>query len=65
MFLAQHTAHVRLLIRGDDLGQSMSRYLVDQIERNDSIRVCKHTEVVGLDGDRELESITVHGHPHG
>jgi thioredoxin reductase (NADPH) len=60
MFLSKHTASCRLLIRGDDLGKSMSRYLVDQIERNDSIRVCKHTEVVGLDGDRELESITVH-----
>ena len=60
MFLSKHTASCRLLIRGDDLGKSMSRYLVDQIERNDSIKVCKHTEVVGLDGDRELETITVH-----
>ena len=65
MFLSKHTASCRLLIRGDDLGKSMSRYLVDQIERNDSIKVCKHTEVVELDGDRELESITVARHPHG
>jgi thioredoxin reductase (NADPH) len=37
----------------------MSRYLVNRIERNDSIKVCKQTEVVELGGDRELETITV------
>ena len=42
----------------------MSRYLVDQIERNDSIKVCMHTEVVELDGERELETVTVARHPH-
>ena len=39
MFLSRHAAQCRLLIRGGDLGKSMSRYLVDQIERNDSIEV--------------------------
>ena len=33
MFLSE-TSTCRLLIRGDDLGKSMSRYLVDQVERN-------------------------------
>ncbi len=37
----------------------MSRYLVDQIERNESIKVCLHSEVVELGGDRELEWLTV------
>jgi thioredoxin reductase (NADPH) len=59
MFLSQRASACRLLIRGDDLGKSMSRYLVDQIERNDLVEVCKNTEVVELDGDRELEAITV------
>jgi thioredoxin reductase (NADPH) len=59
MFLSRHAASCRLLIRGDDLGKSMSRYLVDQIERNDLVSVCRNTEVAELDGDRELESITV------
>jgi thioredoxin reductase (NADPH) len=59
MFLSKHTANCRLLIRGDDLGKSMSRYLVDQIERNDAVQVCRNTEVVELGGDRELETITV------
>ncbi len=59
MFLSRHASACRLLIRGDDLGKSMSRYLVDQIERNDLVTVCKDTEVVELGGDRELETITV------
>lgn len=37
----------------------MSRYLVDQIERNDSIEVVMHTQVAELHGERELEGITI------
>jgi len=59
MFLSHQAASCRLLIRGDDLGKSMSRYLVHQIERNDGVEVCRNTEVVELHGDRELEEITV------
>jgi thioredoxin reductase (NADPH) len=59
MFLSRGAAHCRLLIRGGDLGKSMSRYLVDQIERNDSIEVVRHAQVVELDGERELENVTI------
>jgi thioredoxin reductase (NADPH) len=58
-FLSQRAGECRLLIRGGDLGKSMSRYLVDQIERNPRIKVCRHHQVVELEGDRELETITV------
>jgi thioredoxin reductase (NADPH) len=59
MFMSRRSAKCRLLIRGDDLGKSMSRYLVDQIERNDSIEVCRNSEVVELGGERDLESVIV------
>jgi thioredoxin reductase (NADPH) len=59
VFLSQGSARCRLLIRGDDLAKSMSRYLVDQIERTSSIEVLKHSEVVELGGDRELEAVTI------
>jgi thioredoxin reductase (NADPH) len=59
MFLSQHTSECRLLIRGNDLGKSMSRYLVDQVERNDLVTVCLNSQVVELEGDRELESVTI------
>ncbi len=59
MFLSRDAAHCRLLIRGGDLGKSMSRYLVDQIERTDAIEVVRHAHVVELDGERELETVTI------
>ncbi len=59
MFLSRQASCCRLLVRGDDLAKSMSRYLVDQIERNDSIEVCRHSQVVELGGERELETVTV------
>src|SRR3954469_7538401 len=59
MFLSQHAGHCRLLIRGGDLGKSMSRYLVDQIERSGSVEVMTNTQVVALEGERELQSVTV------
>ncbi len=59
MFMSQRASQCRLLIRGGDLGKSMSRYLVDQVERNDLVQVCLHSEVVELGGDRELETVTI------
>jgi thioredoxin reductase (NADPH) len=59
IFLSRGASHCRLLIRGGDLGKSMSRYLVDQIERTDAIEVVRHAQVVELDGDRELERVTI------
>jgi thioredoxin reductase (NADPH) len=59
VFLSRQVLQCRLLIRGGDLGKSMSRYLVDQIERNDSIEVVRHAQVVELHGERELEAVTI------
>jgi thioredoxin reductase (NADPH) len=59
MFLSRRASCCRLLIRGGDLAKSMSRYLVDQVERNDSIEVLTHSEVAELGGDRELDSVTI------
>lgn len=59
MFLSRHVSHCRLMIRGGDLAKSMSRYLVDQVERNEAVEVLRHSEVVELDGEHELEAVTV------
>ena len=57
VFLASRGAHVHLLIRGDDLGTSMSRYLVDQIERNPRISVYRCTEVREVHGEGVLRTV--------
>jgi thioredoxin reductase (NADPH) len=58
-FLSRTAARCRLVVRGNDLGESMSRYLVDEIERNVRIEVLTNREVVALEGDRELDAVVV------
>src|SRR3954454_24112865 len=57
--LSRHAAGCRLLIRGGDLGKSMSRYLVDEIERHATIEVLPHREITELKGDDALEAVVV------
>jgi thioredoxin reductase (NADPH) len=59
VYLARYSARVLLLIRGDDLTRSMSRYLADRIERNPKIDVLSCTEVRELRGTRTLEGLVV------
>ena len=51
LFVAEHAAQVRLVILHDDLGRDMSRYLVDQIERNPAVEVLRHAAVRELVGE--------------
>src|SRR5439155_14442278 len=50
MFLSEYTPSCRLLIRGGDLGRSMSRYLIDEIEQRGRIEVMTYSEIVELSG---------------
>jgi thioredoxin reductase (NADPH) len=59
LFLSGHAAVVRLFVRGGDLAESMSRYLIDRIERDKAVEVYLHTQVRELLGDRALEGIVV------
>jgi thioredoxin reductase (NADPH) len=57
VFLAAHAARVRIMVRGDGLAATMSRYLIDRIEAAPNIDVMPHTEVVGLTGDGRVERV--------
>jgi thioredoxin reductase (NADPH) len=50
VYLASQTAKVWMLIRGADLGASMSRYLVNRIRGLSNIEVVTRAEVSGLEG---------------
>ncbi len=43
-------AKVRMMVRGDGLADSMSRYLIDRIAARRQFELMTHTEIVGLDG---------------
>jgi thioredoxin reductase (NADPH) len=59
VFLAARAARVRLVIRHDDLGRDMSRYLADRIEHTARVEVIRHAEVRELLGGDALESVVV------
>lgn len=61
IFLSQGGAPVTLVVRGADLGESMSRYLVDRIEADRRITVRTRTSVAALDGDQTLRVLHLDG----
>jgi thioredoxin reductase (NADPH) len=56
--LANFARSVTLLVRGDSLEKSMSRYLIDQLKTKDNVQVATHTEVVDAAGNDHLETIS-------
>jgi thioredoxin reductase (NADPH) len=56
---SRYAARVTLLVRGPALGASMSQYLVNTIARIDNVDVRTGMEVVGIDGDDRLRTISV------
>ncbi len=53
VFLSGFAAKVSVLVRGDGLAATMSRYLVDRIEATENIEVLTRTEIVALSGAPE------------
>jgi thioredoxin reductase (NADPH) len=54
VFLSGHASKVHLVIRGGGLGASMSRYLIERIEATPNIELVFNTEVVGLEGTKDV-----------
>ena len=65
VFLSRDLRKVTLMIRGPDLARTMSRYLIDQIERQDNIELRTQTEVVELIGERSVEAMVVRDNSTG
>ncbi len=60
VYLASHAARVTVLVRGDGLSATMSRYLIDRIQAASNIEVQARQELTSLAGDAEgrLASVT-------
>jgi thioredoxin reductase (NADPH) len=58
VFLAKTCTRVHVLVRGNGLADSMSRYLIRRIEDNPAIELRTQTEIVALEGTGHLERIT-------
>lgn len=59
VFLSGNVRKVYVLIRNDDLGKNMSRYLSQRIEATENIELLTETEVTGLSGKDYLESAEI------
>src|SRR6185295_10532482 len=59
VYFSRYAKRVHILVRGDGLGRTMSRYLIDQIEGHDNIDVHSFTEVCQASGDEHLEQLVL------
>ena len=59
MHFALYADKVHMLVRAESLGKSMSRYLIEQIEKTPNILVETQTEVAAMAGNGHLECITL------
>jgi thioredoxin reductase (NADPH) len=59
MYFAKYARKVTMLVRGESLISSMSKYLIDQIAATSNIAVETNAQVVGASGGQRLESIRV------
>ncbi|MCK9928658.1 NAD(P)/FAD-dependent oxidoreductase [Frankia sp. Mgl5] len=59
LLLADVATEVYLVVREDEPGERMSRYLVDRISRHPRVVVLAHTEVAGVVGDGTLREVVV------
>lgn len=57
--LAKFAEQVTVLVRGPSLAESMSNYLVKELEREPNIEIRYQTEVVDAQGETRLERLTL------
>src|SRR5260370_712883 len=59
MYFSRYAGKVHMLVRGDSLTRSMSKYLIDQIAATPNITVETCTEIASMSGNGHLECLTL------
>ena len=59
MHLSRYATEVQIVVRRDSLRDTMSQYLIAQIEKTSNIRVRTRTEVERVDGSGRVERVTL------
>jgi thioredoxin reductase (NADPH) len=59
LYFSRYARSVTILIRGSSLAKSMSYYLINEIQRQSNIVVRTNTQVVEVQGTRNLEQIVI------
>jgi thioredoxin reductase (NADPH) len=63
--LARFASQVTILVRGESLAASMSRYLIDAIDAAPNISVRHQAEITRVAGDSRLERVTIRDRESG
>jgi len=61
LHFAKFACKVTMLVRASGLEASMSKYLIDEIERTSNIVVEPNTQVLGAEGEGHLEALCIRG----
>ena len=59
MFFSYYAEHVDIVIRGDDLAKSMSRYLIDELASRSNVSLVTKTEIEAVEGSDEVEAVVL------
>jgi thioredoxin reductase (NADPH) len=59
MNFAKYADRVVILVRGESLSSTMSKYLIDQIEQTPNIQLWTHASIAEVHGDSHLEEISI------
>ena len=65
LHLSRAARSVRVVIRGDGLAATMSRYLVERIEARPNIELVTGTEIAAVQGDGQLEHVDLRNRADG
>jgi thioredoxin reductase (NADPH) len=61
LYFAKYARRVTMLVRGKGLAATMSKYLIDEIERTSNIVVETETQVIAAEGEERLEALRLSG----
>jgi len=59
MYFSNYAERVYILVRGDSLSSTMSKYLIDQIQQTSNIELWTHASVAEVHGESHLEEVSV------
>jgi thioredoxin reductase (NADPH) len=59
MYLARYATDVQIVVRRDSLRDTMSRYLIEQIEKTPNIRLRARTELERVEGNDRVERVAL------
>jgi thioredoxin reductase (NADPH) len=59
MYLSRYAKEVEIVVRRESLRDTMSQYLIEQIEKTPNIRVRPRTEIASVEGEGHVERVTL------